>query len=171
MNRYYVKKPDLQIGNRSARLMRLFAKAVDLLIALLITILFYPFGAILGAAFLSIIDAANQGESVGKKILGFAVLNIEDRKPCTIRASIIRNLPLALPFSMLVIPYWGVILFLLFFTPIALLECYFIFRLDSYHRLGDILADTTVIADDPTSKIKNVKNWFAQDSDFQPEGI
>lgn len=171
MNRYYVKKPDLQIGNRSARVMRVFAKGIDLLIAIMITLLFYPLGAIFGAAFLSIIDAANQGESVGKKILGFAVLNVEDRTPCSMRASIIRNLPLSIPFSLLVIPYWGFILFVLFFTPIALLECYFIFRLDSYHRLGDVLADTTVIADDPTSKIKGVKDWFTQDSVLQPEGI
>ena len=164
MNRYYVKKPDLQLGNRSARLMRLMAKAIDLTIALMITLLFYPFGAIFGACFLCIIDAANQGESVGKKILGFAVLNIEDRTPCTIKASIIRNIPISVPFVFLAIPFWGFIIFAILFVPIALLECYFIFRLDSYHRLGDVLADTTVIADDPTSKIKGVKDWFSPDA-------
>jgi hypothetical protein len=171
MNRYYVKKPDLQLGNRAARMMRLVAKAIDLILALFITILFYPFGPIFAAIFISIMDAANKGESVGKKILGFAVLNIEDRKPCTMRASIIRNLPISVPFVFLAIPYFGVIIFLLIMIPVCLLECYFIFRLDSYHRLGDILADTTVIADDPTSKVKGMKNWFSTEPSAQPEGI
>jgi hypothetical protein len=171
MNRYYVKKPDLQIGNRSARLMRVMAKGIDFTLAFMITILFYPLGPILAAIFISIMDAANQGESVGKKILGFAVLNLEDRKPCTIKASFIRNLPLSVPFLFLIIPYWGVAIFLLIFIPVCLLECYFIFRLDSYHRLGDILADTTVIADDPTSKIKGVKDWFTPETVPHPEGI
>lgn len=171
MNRYYVKKADLQLGNRAARLMRVMAKGIDLILAFVITILFYPFGAILAAIFMSIMDAANKGESVGKKILGFAVLNIEDRKPCSMKASIIRNLPISLPFIFLVIPYWGILIFILLFVPVCLLECYFIFRLDSYHRLGDILADTTVIADDPTSRVKGVKDWFSTETIPQPEGI
>lgn len=171
MNRYYVKKPDLQLGNRSARLMRVMAKAIDLVLALVITILFYPFGALFAALFLSVMDAANKGESVGKKILGFAVLNLEDRTPCSIKASVIRNLPISLPFIFLAIPFWGIVIFLLIITPVCLLECYFIFRLDSYHRLGDILADTTVIADDPTSRIKGVKEWFTNEPIPHPEGI
>lgn len=171
MNRYYVKKPDLQLGNRAARLMRVMAKLIDIVLAFVITILFYPIGPLLAAIFICIMDAANQGQSVGKKILGFGVLNIEERTPCTVKASIIRNLPLSLPFLFLTIPFWGIIVFLLLFTPVCLLECYFIFRLDSYHRLGDILADTTVIADDPTSKIKGVKNWFSNDVIAQPEGV
>lgn len=171
MNRYYVKKADLQLGNHTARLMRLMAKAIDITIALVIVVLFYPLGALFAAIFISIMDAANKGESVGKKILGFAVLNIEDRTPCNMRASIIRNIHLSIPFIFLAIPYWGIIIFLLLFTPICILECYFIFRLDSYHRLGDILADTTVIADDPTSKIKGVKNWFTSETIPHPEGV
>lgn len=147
--RHYVIQTDLQLGNRHARTMRIMAKGIDFIIAFFFILLFYPWGVFFAIIFLSVIDAAHQGESVGKKLLGFRVISLEDHQPCSIKASVIRNLPVSLPFVFLLIPFWGVILFFCIFIPCCLLELFYILRLDSFHRLGDVLADTTVIANDP----------------------
>jgi hypothetical protein len=155
MSKYYVTKPDLHVSHRAAKHMRLLAKAIDFSIAFTLIFIFGTYGIFFAMIFLSIIDAANLGQSVGKKILGFKVLLQEDKTPCSIKASAIRNLPLTFPFVFLIIPFWGIFIFLLTFGPICLLEVYYISRLDTFHRLGDVLADTTVVANDPREKWKN----------------
>ncbi|MDH4469249.1 MAG: RDD family protein [Bacteriovoracaceae bacterium] len=162
----YLSKHDLYRKGNPARMMRVIAKGIDVMIAFLIAFVLYPWGILLGVLFLSIIDAANYGESIGKRIMGFRVVSLKDGSPCQIKASFIRNLPLTVPFFCLIVPGLGWVLFIFLIIPLVAMEIYLIFKLDSFHRLGDVLADTTVVANDPHREDlqKKQKDW-AQPSD------
>ncbi len=94
--------------------------------------------------------------------MGFAVISLEDGKPCSTKQSVIRNLPIIIPLAFAVIPPWGIIFGMILFPPLILLELYLLFKLDSAHRLGDVMADTTVIANDPNRADirKAQESWF-----------
>jgi uncharacterized RDD family membrane protein YckC len=156
------KKYLLNSGLRTAKLSRVLAKAIDIFIVVILSMLFYPLGVILGVLYMSIADSFQRGQSAGKKFIGFGVLSLEDGKPCKTKQSIIRNLPFTIPILFLIIPIWGWILSIILFVPFMLLELYFIFNLDSGHRLGDVMADTTVIANDQNQQLAAQKknSWF-----------
>ena len=158
MDRKYLLKSTI----KKAQIARLIAKAVDLFIVLILGALFYPFGLILALFYLGIGDSLYGGQSVGKLIMGFAVISLEDGKPCSVKQSIIRNLPLTIPLAFAVIPPWGMIICTLLLFPLMLLEVYLLYKLDSGHRLGDVMADTTVIANDPNriDLRKAKESWF-----------
>ena len=137
------KKYILESSIKTARLSRLIAKGIDLFIVLLLSMLFYPFGLLVSIFYLSVADSMHGGQSVGKRFIGFAVISLEDGMPCSVKQSFIRNLPLIIP-------------------PCVLLEIYLLFKLDSGHRLGDVMADTTVIGNDPDriDLQKAQESWF-----------
>ncbi len=149
-----------------ARLSRLIAKAVDLFLVFCLSVLFFPLGLILGILYLSICDGLMEGQSVGKRFMGFAVKSLEDGSPCSYRQSVIRNLPLTIPLLLCVIPFWGWLLG--FFLGLFLigLEVYLLYNLDSGHRLGDVMADTSVMANDDTfvGLKKRKTSWFASNT-------
>lgn len=156
------KKYILQSSIRVARISRLIAKGIDLFIVLLLGMLFYPFGLVLSIIYLAIADSLYGGQSVGKKFIGFSVISLEDGKPCTAKQSLIRNLPLIIPIGFAIIPPWGIIFCTITIIPLVLLEIYLLFKLDSGHRLGDVMADTTVIGNDPdrVDLRKAKESWF-----------
>ena len=159
----------LKSGINTARFTRLIAKAIDLFIVFILSLLFYPFGLLLAIFYIGISDSLSQGQSVGKKILGFSVISLEDGKPCTLKQSFIRNLPILVPMGFALIPLWGWIICSILTIPLILLEIYLLFKLDSGHRLGDVMADTTVIADDHNriDLRKNKESWF-EDKNMSP---
>lgn len=147
----------------TALLARFIAKGIDLFIAFILAIFFYPIGVIFAAFYLAIADSLYGGQSVGKKFIGMAVISLEDGTPCSFKQSVIRNLPFVIPFTVAIIPLWGWALAILMGIPLAGLEIYLLLKLDSGHRLGDVMADTTVIANDPERKSasKEHKNhWY-----------
>ena len=154
----------LKSGLNTARITRLIAKAIDLFIVLILSMLFYPFGLLLALFYIGVADSINGGQSVGKKVMGFSVISLEDGKPCSVKQSIIRNLPLLIPMGFAIIPLWGWIFCSILAIPLVLLEVYLLFRLDSGHRLGDVMADTTVIADDHdrVDLRKAKESWFKE---------
>lgn len=158
MDRKYL----LEKAIRVAKLTRLIAKAIDLFIVLCFSIWLYPLGLILGIVYIALSDGLSNGQSAGKKFMGFAVKSLKDGSPCSYKQSIIRNLPFVLPLSLAIVPFWGWILG--GFLAIALigLELYLLYNLDSGHRLGDVMADTSVMAnDDNFAGVKNRKtSWF-----------
>jgi len=159
----------LKTGINTSRLTRLIAKAIDLFIVLILSMLFYPFGLLLAMFYIGISDSINQGQSVGKKLMGFSVISLEDGKPCSIKQSIIRNLPLLIPMGFAIIPLWGWIFCSILAIPLILLEVYLLFKLDSGHRLGDVMADTTVIADDPNRiDLRKAKDSWFEDKNMSP---
>lgn len=166
MNRKYL----LRSGINTARLTRLIAKMIDLFIVLILSVVFYPLGLILAIGYLSVADSLHEGQSVGKRLMGFAVISLEDGKPCTIKQSIIRNLPFLIPMCFAVIPLWGWIFCSILAVPLIILEVYLLFRLDSGHRLGDVMADTTVISNDPDRVVLKRKQtgWFESEKNMSP---
>ena len=158
MDRKYL----LEKAIRVAKLTRLIAKAIDLFIVVCLSIWWYPLGLILGIIYISISDSLNKGQSVGKKFMGFAVKSLEDGSPCSFKQSLVRNLPFILPLILAIVPFWGWILGGILCLGLVGLELYLLYNLDSGHRLGDVMADTTVMAnDDNFVGVKNRKtSWF-----------
>lgn len=158
MDRRYLLKSQFRI----ARMSRLIAKAIDLFIVLALSMLLYPVGIILACVYISIADSLNQGQSFGKRFMGFSVISLVDGKPCSRKQSFIRNLPIFIPLVFMIIPFWGWIFAGVLSLPIFLLELYFMFKLDSAHRLGDVMADTTVIANDAqrVDLRKRKESWY-----------
>lgn len=154
----------LKSGINTSRFTRLIAKAIDLFIVLILSMLFYPFGLLLALIYIAISDSLYDGQSVGKRLMGFAVISLEDGKPCSVKQSIIRNLPIMIPMAFAIIPLWGWIICSIFAIPLTLLEVYLLFKLDSGHRLGDVMADTTVIGNDPNRVDirKATAGWFEE---------
>lgn len=145
-----------------ARRSRLIAKSIDVGLVLLGAIFYYPMGLILGIIYLSIADSLYDGQSIGKRFMGFGVVSLIDGTPCSAWQSSIRNLPFTAPLFFLVFPFWGWFFAGVFALPLAAMEVYFLFKGDTAHRLGDILADTTVIANDGTRMDlrKTKSSWF-----------
>ena len=164
MDRKYLLKSSI----RTATLSRVIAKAIDLFIVLIISILLYPFSLLIGLLYISFADSLYGGQSVGKKIIGFSVISLEDGKPCSAKQSVIRNLPIIIPLSFAIIPPWGILFCVLLLIPLMILELYLLFKLDSGHRLGDVMADTTVCGNDPNRVDirKNHQSWFSNNKNM-----
>jgi uncharacterized RDD family membrane protein YckC len=157
------RKSLLTMGPRRARLARLAAKLVDFALVFGAAWLSYPWGLAAGLAYLATGDALFDGQSVGKKWFGFRVVSLEDGRACSVRQSVVRNLPLVVPLCFAVVPLWGWLVCALLALPLALLEAYFLFKLDSAHRLGDVMADTTVVRSDPDVVMGKVRHsWFEE---------
>jgi uncharacterized RDD family membrane protein YckC len=157
MRKYILKSP-----LRTARLSRIIAKSIDMFIVLLLSLFFYPLGVIPALAYLMVCDSLQEGQSIGKKLMGFKVLSLEDGTPCTMKQSAVRNLPFAVPVFFLIIPVWGWIFCSVLAIPLTILELYLLVKLDSGKRLGDVMADTTVIGNDHqrADARKAKKGWF-----------
>lgn len=166
--RYFLKK-----AINRARISRLLAKAIDLFIVLVLSVFFYPLGLILSAVYIAISDSLQNGQSVGKKFMGFQVISLEDGQPCTVKQSIIRNLPLLVPLVLAIFPLIGPILALVTGAFLYLLEVFFLFKLDSGHRLGDVMADTSVMGHDGTNFVrvnkKKPTSWFPEGQAANPD--
>lgn len=156
------KKTLMKSAMANARWCRLIAKLIDVSLVTLGAVFYYPMGLILGVIYLCVADSLYDGQSIGKRFMGFGVVSLVDGTPCSTWQSFIRNLPFTVPLFFLVFPYWGWIFAGVFAAPLAIMEVYFLFRLDSAHRLGDIMADTTVIANDGTRlDLRKTKTpWF-----------
>ena len=60
----------------------------------------------------------------------------------------------------------GILVFIILIVPLLLLEVYLLFKLDTGHRLGDVMADTTVIGNDPNRVDirKAQETWFRNET-------
>lgn len=162
MDRNYLLKSPF----RAAKAARLIAKSIDVLLMLAVAFIFYPFGVIIAVAYGSICDSLGAGQSLGKKYLGFCVISLEDGRPCSFKQSLIRNLPITLPLAFLIFPILGWILFIILGGILFGFEAYLIIKLDSGHRLGDVIADTTVLAMTGNGVLvkKPQYSWFGPES-------
>ena len=158
MKRKYLLRSPIRV----AQLSRLIAKAIDLFLCVILSFIFYPLGVILSIVYIGFSDSLQNGQSVGKKFMGFSVISLEDGKPCTLKQSIVRNLPIMIPLLFAIVPLWGWIIAILTGIPLIALEVYLLYKLDSGHRLGDVMADTSVMANDGTAEAikKRRESWF-----------
>lgn len=154
----------LNAGLKRALWARFLAKAIDFAIVGIGVVFYYPMGLILGVIYLSISDSLYEGQSIGKRLMGFMVVSLIDGSACTTKQSFIRNLPLVVPISFLIYPGWGWLVAAFLALPFTIVEIYLLFKEKTPHRLGDVLADTTVIANDGTrlDLRKRPKGWFEE---------
>lgn len=153
MEEKYILKKSIRV----AKMARVLAKVVDLFIAFILILPFYPLGVFFALFYLAFCDYLQDGQSVGKKFIGLRVVSLEDGSPCSKRQSAVRNLPFLIPIVFLIFPLWGGIITALVGIPLCLLELYLILNLDSGHRMGDVMADTTVMAHDDSREFLKKK--------------
>lgn len=139
--------------------------SIDFIISLILALLAYPLGVFAGVIYLSVKDSMGGGNSLGKRLLGFRVVSLVDGTPCSMKQSVLRNLIFVIPFAFTIIPVWGWPFCFLFLVPLVGLEIFFLLKGSSGHRLGDMMAETTVIANDPTAQVmKKLKtSWFKEE--------
>ncbi|MDC1174942.1 RDD family protein [Bacteriovoracaceae bacterium] len=137
---------------------------------LILSIFFYPVGLLLGMIYIGVADSLQNGQSVGKKFMGFQVINLEDGTPCSVKQSFIRNLPMIVPLFFAIIPLWGAIFALILGVPLIVFEILMLYKLDSGHRLGDVMADTSVLANTTDRAVSKERKttWFGEGSQISP---
>lgn len=120
--------------------MRLLAKSADLMVAVLFVAVVPTVGSLLALAFLLLVDGMPNGQSPGKRLMGVKAVHVPTRQGCSLRQSVIRNLPVAVAFGFAVNPF-----LLLVAIPVGLFELYMVATDPLGVRIGDIFADTQVI--------------------------
>lgn len=162
LKRRYLNKT----SESNAKLSRLVAKMIDLFICFLLSFFFYPVGIILGVIYISIADYLQKGQSVGKRLIGFSVISLEDMRPCSMKQSVIRNLPISVPLFFGIFPVWGWLISLLLGAILCAFEFYLLFKINSGKRLGDVMADTSVVlgSGDQLQNKKSSNGWFENSS-------
>lgn len=142
---------------------RAFAKILDFgVVFLLVGIIPYPWGCAAGILYLSCADVLFPGQSLGKRWIGLSVISLVDGSICTCTQSLVRNIPFVLPMLVLFYPVgiwrWSFLLF--FFPTFIFLEVFILYKMGTGLRLGDLLADTTVIGHGGFQKIGN--QWYSK---------
>ena len=158
-NRNYFFKSSIH----TARLARLIAKLIDLFIVTILSVFLYPYGIFLALIYLSVAAFMQGGQSVGKKFMGMKVISLEDGSPCSLKQSFKRNLPFIVPLSCTIVPVIGWLFAAFLGLALISLELILLFKLDSGHRLGDVMADTSVVTSDydMVKTAKEDSEWFS----------
>ena len=133
-------------------LLRAVAKALDLLLIAAVWELLPKAGFYAGIFYILVSDGLFSGRSVAKKVIGLQVISLKTKSPCTMRDSIIRNLPIAAGIILIKVPLIGWILF----AAICILELVLITGSEDSVRIGDMLANTTVVARDDKTEEKQM---------------
>ena len=111
---------------------RILAWLIDFLVMLGLGLLFQAFGWLVAGAYLLLRDALfNNGQSIGKRLMGLRVVLGADRTPCTFLSSVIRNLLWLIPIVNIVMAFAGL---------------YALSSDRAGRHWGDRLADTRVVA-------------------------
>lgn len=139
---------------------RFIAKAIDVAVCFLLTLLVPPAGTLFGVLYWLLSDGLFGGASPGKHAVGLLVLHRDLRRPATLKESALRNIPFAVPALLLLLPA-GPIFATVVGVPVVLLEAYFLLSDPEQLRLGDVFADTCVVSTKPKrKKKKRVKGPF-----------
>jgi len=155
IRRYLLKSP-----HQTAMWSRIIAKALDISIVLIFAVILGNVGILMGIFYLTVADAIQDGQSVGKKFVGFAVISLEDGSPCNVKQSFIRNMPFIIPLFFSIFPIFGWIIALVLGPFFLGLEIYLLSKISSGHRLGDVMADTSVIANDGHRLHSVRRSWY-----------
>jgi len=131
------------IYQKVSPLNRSVAKAIDIIIILIFALILNPIGPVI-AIFYSVCADGFEGKSIGKRLVNLQTINSITRIPAGFKESIIRNIPIGIFIFFASIPIFWILLIILG-IPLLLLEVYLFWTLESGNRIGDILADTTVV--------------------------
>lgn len=129
---------------------RVIAKLMDLFLVIILGMVIpRPLGPLLGFGYSLIADGIRlgtfRGQSVGKKLMGLRVVQVQTRKPATLRDSILRNSPVGVATFFAIIPLWGWLILVLIGLPLMIMEIYLMATVETGHRLGDVMGDTEVV--------------------------
>jgi uncharacterized RDD family membrane protein YckC len=141
-----INSPDWVL--RKGRQARALAKAIDFSIIIVLSLFSYPFGVVVALVYMALCDSLPNGQSIGKRLLGFCVVSVEDSGPCNLRQSFVRNLFFTLFISFLFLPGWWRLVSPLGEIICIAVESFVILRNPEGNRLGDMMASTTVNAVD-----------------------
>jgi len=119
---------------------RFIAKFIDVIIVAAVAN-FALVGWLAGMAYVLIADGFPGGQSIGKRLIGLQTVVPNTHDVASFKESVIRNLPLAVGYLLLLVPYIGWVLILAITTFEALL----IIGNDQGLRLGDEFAHTQVL--------------------------
>ncbi len=145
----YFRRQLRQGVEKKARKSRLVAKSIDLAISLLFAAFTGVMGLFFSILYIVLSDSLFEGQSIGKKIIGLRVIDLETGKYCSIKQSIFRNALLALPLIFCFGGLIGALISLCLFSAIVIFEVFLILKIGSFQRHGDMIANTTVIANHP----------------------
>jgi len=123
---------------------RLFAKGVDFLLIVLVSVLIPFLGPLISCVYSLIADGVFDGQSVGKKFFNIKVVDSKTGGSISYRESVIRNTPVGAVTLLSLIPVWGWIIFIIVGIPLMGIEVYLIFKAEKSQRLGDVMASTEV---------------------------
>jgi hypothetical protein len=79
---------------KASLLLRVFAKALDFILIAAVTEMVPKAGFYAGLSYLLISDGLFDGRSLGKRLMGLRVVSAGSGIPCSMRQSIVRNVPL-----------------------------------------------------------------------------
>jgi uncharacterized membrane protein len=137
---------------KASVLQRVLAKTVDLLLVFtLAAVLPYPVGPLAGFIYSLVADGVKifkfPGQSVGKKLFKLKVVQLVngERKPPSLKASVLRNAPVGIATFFAIIPIWGWLILGLVGIPLMIMEIYLMLSVEQGHRLGDVMGDTEVV--------------------------
>ncbi len=131
-------------ARRARYLARLVAKAADLIIALCLWQVPGSAGALAGLFYLLMCDAFPGGRSAGKWLTGLKVVRV-DREGMDVQSSLLRNLTVASPFLLYLVPFVGPFLAFTIGAAVLVVETYLGFYDADGQRAGDTLAETLVV--------------------------
>jgi len=120
---------------------RFIAKAIDGMLIAAASQVIAPVGWISGLAYALIADGFPGGQSVGKRLIGLQTVMPRTREFAGFRESIIRNLPLAFAYLLVLVPYVGWLLA----GAIVVFEALLLIGNEQGVRLGDEVAQTQVL--------------------------
>lgn len=120
--------------------MRVIAKSIDLIIILAVAEVLPKAGFLAGVGYMLTCDGFINGRSIGKKLVGLAVVSKATWEPCSMKDSILRNALLAVGLLFLKIPFIGWALLIAVF----LIELIVLIGSSEGSRLGDEIANTAV---------------------------
>ena len=124
---------------------RYIARTIDFLIAAAMALVLPPVGPLAGLLYILIADGFREGQSPGKHLIGLKVVGIDGDKPITFMESILRNIPFAIAYLFLIIPFLGWIFLIIIGIPILLFESYLVCTDEKARRMGDTIAQTMVV--------------------------
>lgn len=131
---------NVRVYPKAQVLNRFIAKFIDIIIIAAVAN-FGLVGWLAGMAYVLIADGFPGGQSIGKRVIGLQTVVPDAREVASFKESIIRNLPLAVGYLLLLVPYIGWVLILAITTFEALLMV----GNDQGLRVGDEFAHTQVL--------------------------
>lgn len=131
-------------ARRARYLARVVGKAADLIVALCLWRIEGAAGVFAALFYLLMADAFPGGRSAGKWLAGLKVVRV-DGEPMDFSSSLLRNLTIAAPFLLYLVPAFGPFLAYTLGTALLLVETYLGFYDPDGQRAGDTLAETLVV--------------------------